>query len=161
MYLLECELVTHASIEETFAIFADPYNLAKITPPWLGFRILTNGLTMRRGAEIDYSFRTMGVPLNWRTVISAYDPPFSFVDEALRSPYKFWRHHHTFRETGEGTVVGDRVEYGMPFGPLGSLVHAVAVAPQLRRIFDYRQEAIAAILGGAVRLSPPSIRSLD
>lgn len=161
MHVLECELVTRASIEDAFAVFADPYNLAKITPPSLGFRILTKGLTMRKGVEIDYSFRSMGVPLKWKTVISAYDPPFTFVDEALRSPYKFWRHHHTFRVTTEGTVVGDRVEYGMPFGPLGSLVHAVSVAPQLRRIFNYRQAAIAELLGGAVRVCPPSIRSLD
>jgi ligand-binding SRPBCC domain-containing protein len=161
MYVLECEFVTRASISDTFAVFADPYNLAKITPPWLGFRIVTDGLVMRRGAEIDYSFRSMGVPMKWKTVISAYDPPSLFVDEALRSPYKFWRHQHTFRETQDGTAVGDRVEYALPFGPLGHLVHAVAVAPQLRQIFNYRQEAIAKLLGGAVRVRPPSIRSLD
>ena len=161
MYVLECELVTAAPIGDTFALFADPYNLAKITPPSLAFRILSEGLVMQKGSEIDYSFRSLGLPMKWKTVISEYDPPHSFVDEALRSPYRFWRHRHTFRESPGGTVVGDRVEYDMPFGPLGKLVHTWIVAPQLRSIFDHRQTAIAGLLGGALRVSPPSIRSVD
>jgi ligand-binding SRPBCC domain-containing protein len=159
MYVLECELLTPASIDETFAVFADPYNLAKITPPSLGFQILTPGLKMRRGLEIDYLFRWLGLPMKWKTEITEYEPPSMFVDEARRSPYSFWRHRHTFRETAEGTVVADRVEYDLPFGPLGRLAHGFTVAPQLRRIFDHRQRAIADLLGGPpLRVEPPSIR---
>lgn len=158
MYVLECELVTPASIHETFAVFADPYNLAKITPPWLGFQILTPDLTMRRGVEIQYLFRWLGVPMKWTTDITEYEPPVVFVDEARRSPYSFWRHRHTFRETAEGTVVGDRVEYDLPFGAVGRLAHGLLVAPQLRRIFEYRQQAIASLLGGpALRVQAPAI----
>jgi ligand-binding SRPBCC domain-containing protein len=161
MYVLECELVTPASIGETFAVFADPYNLAKITPPSLGFRILTPNLSMRRGVEIDYSFRTFGFPMKWKTEITEYEPPLFFVDEARRSPYSFWRHRHTFRETSEGTVVGDRVEYGLPFGPLGALAQHIAVGPQLRSIFEHRQRAITSLLGApALRVDPPVIRSM-
>ena len=159
MYVLECELVSRASIDETFAVFADPYNLAKITPESLAFRILTPNLKMRRGVEIDYLFRWLGLPMKWKTEITEYDPPAMFVDEARRSPYSFWRHKHTFRPTAEGTVVADRVEYDLPFGPLGRLVHGFTVAPQLRRIFEHRQRAIAELLGApAVRVDPPVIR---
>lgn len=161
MYVLECELVTRAPLDETFAFFADPYNLAQITPSWLGFRIVTPDVVMRRGAEIDYSFRWLGLPMRWKTEITAYDPPSCFVDEARRSPYSLWRHTHRFNATDEGTVVADRVEYDLPIQPLSGLVHAVAVAPQLRRIFDHRQRVIAECLGGHVRVSPPQIRSLD
>ena len=159
MYVLECELVTRASIEQTFAVFADPYNLAKITPPSLGFQILTPNLKMRKGLEIDYLFRWLGLPMKWKTEITAYEPPVMFVDEARRSPYALWRHRHTFRSTAEGTVVADRVEYELPFGPLGRMVHGVTVAPQLRGIFEHRQRAIAELLGGpALRVDPPVIR---
>ena len=158
MYVLECELVTPASLQETFSVFENPYNLAKITPPWLGFRIITQDLEMRRGAEIDYTLRWMGLPLRWKTEITAYDPPRFFVDEAKRSPYTFWRHQHTFRETDDGTVVADRVEYGLPLGVLGRLAHRAVVANQLRQIFAFRQTAIAAILAkDAVELRPPRI----
>jgi ligand-binding SRPBCC domain-containing protein len=159
MYVLECELVTPSSIDKTFAIFADPYNLAKITPPSLGFQILTPNLSMRRGVEIDYLFRWLGLPMKWRTEITEYEPPAMFVDEARRSPYSFWRHRHTFHETAEGTLVADRVEYDLPFGPLGRLAHPITVAPQLRRIFAHRQRAIAELLGRpALRVGPPLIR---
>lgn len=160
MYVLECELITPASIEETFAVFQNPYNLAKITPPSLGFRIITQGLDMRKGAEIDYQLRWMGLPLSWKTEITEYDAPRYFVDEARHSPYSFWRHRHTFRESAEGTVVSDRVEYDLPFGPLGKLAHKLAVSGQLRRIFEYRQKAILDLLGGyAVEIRPPRIAS--
>jgi hypothetical protein len=60
MYVLECELLTPASIDETFAVFADPYNLAKITPPSLGFQILTPGLKMRRASRSTICFDGSG-----------------------------------------------------------------------------------------------------
>ena len=57
MYVLDCELITPAEIGKVFAVFENPYNLAKITPSWLGFRILTEDVRMRKGAEIEYQFR--------------------------------------------------------------------------------------------------------
>lgn len=157
MYELRCELTTLASIAATFAVFENPYNLARITPPWLGFRIVTRDLEMRQGAEIEYSFRWLGIPLQWKTEITAYDPPGYFVDEARRSPYSLWRHHHTFRETPRGTLVADRVEYELPFGALGRTAHAV-VARQLIAIFNYRQKAILELLAvPATELEAPRI----
>lgn len=147
-YALTCDLVAPVSLERAFAIFEDPYNLARITPPWLNFRILSADLKMELGAEIDYQFRWCGVPLNWRTRITEYDPPYCFVDEALRSPYARWHHEHRFSEVPEGTLVSDRVEYRMPFGFVGSAVHDLLVSKQLQEIFRFRQEAIADLLGG-------------
>jgi ligand-binding SRPBCC domain-containing protein len=158
MYVLECEIVTPAPISEVFAVFENPYNLAKITPPWLGFRILTNDVRMRSGAEIDYQFRWLGLPMTWKTEITQYDAPTSFVDEARRSPYTYWRHRHTFRETAGGTIVGDRVEYDLPFGAFGRVAHRLAVSHQLKRIFEYRQKAIVQLLGGdLIEVRPPRI----
>lgn len=83
-------------------VFENPYNLAKITPPWRNSPVLIPNFKMRLGAEIDYEFRWMGIPLRWRTRITGYEPPFHFVDEALKSPYLLWRHRHTFRASQEG-----------------------------------------------------------
>lgn len=159
IYSLDCELVTSASLEETFAVFQDPYNLARITPPELSFRILTKNLVMRKGAEIDYQLRPFGVPMKWRTLITEYDPPHGFVDEAVRGPYALWRHRHSFRETARGTLVADHVDYALPFGPLGAIAHKLAVSKQLREIFTFRQTAIAELLGGTItQVKPPEIR---
>ena len=159
MYTLECEF-DHASVHcrDIRRIFEDPYNLAKITPPWLSFRILTPDLKMRKGLEIDYRLRLFGIPLRWKTEITSYEPPIYFVDEARHSPYKYWCHHHTFRETSAGAVIEDRVEYDLPLGPLGRAAHSL-VSLQLHTIFAYRQRAILTLLGEqAIELRPPRIR---
>jgi hypothetical protein len=39
----------------------------------------------------------------------------------------------------------DRVEYELPFGPLGSLAHRLLVRRTLNRIFDYRNTTISEI----------------
>lgn len=130
-----------------FAFFKDPRNLARITPPWLGFRIIgTEPLEMRLGAEIQYRIRVAGIPLTWKSLITDYDPPFAFTDKQIAGPYRLWLHRHEFHEAPQGTLVSDRVDYALPFGGLGRIVHRLFVERRLRAIFDYRSEALARIL---------------
>jgi ligand-binding SRPBCC domain-containing protein len=147
LHVLECEMLAPVSVRDAFEIFEDPRNLAKITPPWLNFRIVTPGpIEMRKGAEIDYEIRWAGIPIKWRSLISEYEPPFFFVDEQVRGPYGHWRHRHTFHPTEGGTVVADRVEYALPFGWIGGIVHALTVRRQLRQIFAYRQKVLSEMM---------------
>ena len=128
---------------ETFRFFEDASNLQLITPESLGFKILTPlPIEMREGTLIDYRIRLRGIPLRWRTRIVEYDPPHRFVDTQLRGPYKLWHHLHTFQETEDGTLMIDRVDYQLRFGALGTLVHQLYVANELKKIFDFRREAI-------------------
>jgi ligand-binding SRPBCC domain-containing protein len=150
VYTLESEMLAPVSVQEAFEIFEDPYNLARITPSWLHFRITSKEkVEIRKGAEINYSIRWAGIPLSWKTIVTEYEPPFFFVDEQARGPYRYWRHRHTFRPSEGGTVVGDRVEYALPFGWLGRIVHRLMVGRQLRRIFAYRREALLEWMRGA------------
>jgi len=138
------------SLQEAFAFFEDPHNLALIAPPWLDFRITSpEPIRMRKGAEITYRLRWLGWPLRWKTVVTEYEPPFFFVDEQVSGPYAYWRHRHDFKPSEYGALVSDLVDYALPFGSLGRLAHRVAVRRHLRDIFDYRQKALAGILMGA------------
>ncbi|MFL6447720.1 MAG: SRPBCC family protein [Bryobacteraceae bacterium] len=147
-------------LRETFAIFEDPYNLAKITPPWLNFRVTsTERVQMREGAEIHYLIRWLKLPVRWKTIITECDPPYKFVDEQERGPYALWRHHHTFEETPDGTEVMDRVDYRLPFGLIGRLAHALVVRRQLLAIFRYRQRELGKMFGDKARqVVPPHVR---
>jgi ligand-binding SRPBCC domain-containing protein len=106
---------------------------------------------MRKGLEIDYRFRWLGLPMKWKTLISEYQPPHLFVDEALKSPYAVWRHRHSFEQTAEGTLVKDHVEYALPLGPLGTIAHALTVRRQVEEIFRYRQQKIRQIVADSLR----------
>jgi ligand-binding SRPBCC domain-containing protein len=149
-YVLErCQWVPLA-LGETFAFFAEPANLPRITPPWLGFRILTPPpLVMGQGLTIDYRVRVMGWPVHWRSLISEYDPPRAFRDVQLVGPYRTWDHMHRFWEEDGGTVVHDRVVYEPPLGPLSGLLNALVIRRQLDAIFQYRGERIGALLLGS------------
>jgi ligand-binding SRPBCC domain-containing protein len=130
--------------EEVFAFFAEAANLERITPPELGFEILTpQPLHLGEGTLIDYRLRLFGVPLDWQTQIMCWEPPRKFVDAQLRGPYKRWIHTHCFRKEEGGTIVEDAVEYCLPYWPLGEIVYPL-VRVQLHRIFRHRQQAIRA-----------------
>jgi ligand-binding SRPBCC domain-containing protein len=131
---------------EVFAFFADAGNLQELTPPFLGFEILTpRPVEMRPGARIDYRIRLHGLPLRWRTAITAWEPPRRFVDEQLSGPYRLWIHEHTFEEDGDGTVVLDFVRYAVLFG---ALTNKLLVERDVRKIFAYREKRLREIFGG-------------
>ena len=129
---------------EVFEFFADARNLEKLTPPFLRFRILTPGpIPMAAGTRIDYSIRLNGIPMRWKTLIEEYVENEHFIDLQLSGPYRLWRHLHRFRDTDQGTEMYDRVDYQLPFGPLGEIAHAVFVRRQLDTIFNYRAQVMA------------------
>jgi ligand-binding SRPBCC domain-containing protein len=153
VYTLQREQRVPRALERVFPFFSQPENLALITLPSLGFRLLTpRPVTMEKGRTIDYTIRVVGLPIRWRTLISRYDPPWCFVDEQLCGPYSFWHHTHRFRQDKVGTVLYDEVRYALPVAlpsPLRDLLHSLYVRPALEHIFDYRQAVFASLFGSA------------
>ena len=141
-----------------FPFFADAANLGRITPPEMHFEIITPApIVMRAGTLIDYQIRTWGIPLRWRTEITAWNPPLEFVDTQVRGPYAEWVHRHRFIDLGSGTtLMEDVVAFRLPLGRLGAVAGPV-VRRQLRRIFEYRRAAVSALLDApaVVRDAPP------
>lgn len=157
-YVLEAECLAHGPIDAVFEFFADAFNLEQLTPPLLRFEVLTPApIEMRRGQLIDYRLRLHGVPMRWRSEITAWEPGRMFVDEQRRGPYRYWVHRHTFEETDHGTLVADRVEYGVPFG---WLTHKPFVLPDLRKIFTYRRQMLESVFNAGAIGADAAIRSV-
>lgn len=148
---LTSELLLPGTPEEAFPFFADAGNLERITPPWLGFRVLTPmPIAMGKGALIEYRLRLHGLALRWRTLISEWDPPHRFVDCQIRGPYRLWRHEHTFESRGNQTLCRDRVTYAHWGGPL---LERFFVRPDLERIWAFRREALRREFGVTIPLA--------
>lgn len=134
------DTMVRASLEDTFAFFADASNLERLTPPWLNFRIRTPlPLVMREGLEIEYRILLHGVPIPWRTRIDVWEPGVRFVDRQLSGPYRWWDHEHRFEPVPGGTRVIDVVE----FVPRLRWVSGRMVKRDVERIFAYRQQTLA------------------
>ena len=135
-------------VERVFAFFKNPHNLEAITPPWLRIRIIsTSDDVVRRGTRIRYRLSLHGIPVSWESRITEFADNSHFADEQLSGPYSLWYHRHSFRAVKGGVEMVDDVEYRLPFGVLGRLVHWLIVRHQLRAIFDYRTTRIEALLG--------------
>jgi ligand-binding SRPBCC domain-containing protein len=148
-YVLHREQTLDQPPERTFEFFSRAENLEAITPPWLNFRITSpTPIEMHLGTLIRYRLRLHGVPVSWLTRIEEWDPPHRFVDMQISGPYALWHHAHTFEPTDDGrTLMTDIVRYGHRFGPLGTLAQRLLVERDVERIFDYRREEIAKLLG--------------
>lgn len=148
MHNLRASVLLPLPMDEVFQFFADACNLERITPPELHFRIVTpQPIAMGQGTLIDYRLRLFGVPLLWKTRIAVWEPPYRFVDEQLSGPYHTWVHTHRFSPVENSTLMEDEVLYQLPLRPLGEAAHPL-VRMELKRIFEFRRQAILRILVG-------------
>lgn len=130
--------------EKLFPFFKDVHNLERITPPTLNFMIENVSTPeIGQGTLIDYRLKIHGVPAKWKTEIDEWQPPFKFVDNQLKGPYRLWHHTHEFRPFCGGTLLVDRVRYRMPMGYLGWLVSSRFIRKDIENIFAFRRRYIA------------------
>ena len=137
---MEVQQFLNISLAEAWEFFSSPDNLAKITPPHMGF-IITSGTPakMYPGQIISYKVSPFpGFKTNWVTEITQVTNQCFFVDEQRFGPYQMWHHEHRFEVQGNGVLMTDRVSYKLPLGFLGRIAHAIFVKEQLKQIFSYR-----------------------
>lgn len=139
------------SLEAAWEFFSAPGNLPIITPPELGFRILSaSPSAIYPGLMLRYSVRPLpGFRTTWVSEITHVRAPEYFVDEQRIGPYSIWHHEHHFHNSPEGVRVEDIIHYALPFGPLGDALAGSLVRRKLEAIFDYRSGILSKRFGSA------------
>ncbi|MGN6195636.1 MAG: SRPBCC family protein [Ginsengibacter sp.] len=135
-------------INTAWDFFSSAKNLARITPPELDFKILTDlgEKDIYRGMLIDYTLKPLfGIRLHWQTEIWKLKKPRMFIDRQLKGPYKIWEHTHEFIQKEKGIIMKDAVKYQLPFGIIGKMAHSLIVRKKIEHIFNYRKEILSKI----------------
>ena len=137
------------SKDQAWDFLSDPKNLKTITPDYMGFNIL-NGADRKMfpGQIIQYIVTPVaGIPTKWVTEITHVKEGEYFVDEQRFGPYALWHHKHFIESIPGGVRMEDIVDYKLPFGLLGQLVHPILVKPKLKEIFEYRKQKLIELFG--------------
>lgn len=137
------------SVDQAWDFLSDPKNLKTITPDYMGFNILSGAdRKMYAGQIIQYIVTPIaGIPTKWVTEITHVKDKEFFVDEQRFGPYSLWHHKHFIKAIPGGVEMEDIVDYKLPFGVLGQLVHPILVKPKLKEIFDYRYNKLIDLFG--------------
>jgi ligand-binding SRPBCC domain-containing protein len=133
------------SLDKSWDFFSNPYNLSKITPPWLNLKVTSDPADkMYAGMIITYKvYPFLGIPFSWVTEITQVKEKNFFIDEQRFGPYKFWHHQHHFRETNTGVEMEDIVTYILPFDTLTRPVNTLIIGKKVKEIFEYREEVLS------------------
>ena len=137
------------TMEEAWDFISNPANLKTITPDYMGFEILSGAdRTMYPGQIIQYIVTPLlGLKTKWVTEITHVAEKQYFVDEQRFGPYALWHHKHFIKEIANGVEMEDIIDYKVPFGWLGQLVHPFLVKTKLEEIFSYRKQKLEELFG--------------
>ncbi len=149
IYTLRAKQCLPITVDEAWKLLSDPKNLKTITPDYMGFEILSGAdRNMYAGQIIQYIVTPVaGIKTKWVTEITHVIDRSYFVDEQRFGPYALWHHKHFIKEIPNGIEMEDIVDYKVPFGLLGQLVHPILVKPKLKEIFSYRRQKLIELYG--------------
>ena len=137
------------SINEAWNFLSDPVNLKTITPDYMGFEILSGAeKKMFPGQIIQYLVTPiLGIPTKWVTEITHVKKGEYFVDEQRFGPYSLWHHKHFLKPIKNGVEMEDIIDYKIPFGLFGQMIHPILVKPKLNERFKYREIKLVELFG--------------
>ncbi len=149
MKTLQRKQLLPISPAEAWQFLSDPKNLKTITPDYMGFEIVSgDDRSIFPGQIIQYKVSPLlGIKMNWVTEITHVVDGAFFVDEQRFGPYTFWHHKHFIKAVENGVEMEDIVDYKLPMGFLGDIMHQLYVKKQLEAIFDFREKKLIELFG--------------
>ncbi len=142
LHVLKTTQVLKSDMNTVWKFMSSPMNLARITPHYMGFQILSDEGDLKEmypGQLIEYYVTpVMGIKMHWVTEITHVQDKHYFVDEQRFGPYTLWHHKHFLKEVPEGIEMTDIIHYKIPFGFIGRLANSLFIKNKVKEIFDHR-----------------------
>lgn len=148
LHTLQTKQFIKSDIQTVWDFMSSPENLEKITPTYMGFKILSdlNNSKMYPGQIIEYYVTPVaGIKMHWVTEITHVKNLEFFVDEQRFGPYAFWHHKHFLKQVDGGIEMIDIVHYKAPFGFIGRIANAFFIEKKIKEIFDFRYKKLEEI----------------
>ena len=145
--MLEARQWLPATPERVWAFVSSLHHMNHVIPSSIRFEVTTpDPAPLAEGVTYDYRLVLRGIPVRWRTLITAVDEPRYFADRQAKGPYASFLHEHWFdpeaRGGIDGTMTRDVIRYRPPGGPLARLANLV-VRRELRLLFERRHARLA------------------
>ena len=149
VYRLSSKQKLPISVDEAWEFLSNPKNLKIITPYYMSFDIISgDNKPMFAGQIIQYIVTPiLGIKTNWVTEITQVVDKKYFIDEQRFGPYALWHHKHFIKSIDGGVEMEDVIDYKIPFGFLGRIMHPILVKPKLTEIFNYRTQKLIELFG--------------
>jgi uncharacterized protein (TIGR01777 family) len=129
--------------EEAFAWHEHPGAFERLIPPWERVTVLERSGGIRDGARTALFVRAGPARFRWVAVHRDYEESRRFVDEQVQGPFSHWIHEHRFEPDGAAaTRYTDRIEFGPPFGTVGTAAARWLARPRVERMLAYRHATL-------------------
>lgn len=136
--------------EEVLDWHLRPGAFQRLTPPWEPVRLACAPKRLEDGDRVELETRLGPLRTRWiaeHSLHAGAEP--GFEDRQVEGPFSLWRHEHRMLPAepatgpGGGCTMVDRIEYRLPFGPLGRLLGGRYVRGRLERMFAFRHRVLA------------------
>ena len=152
IYTLHKKLKLPITLDQAWNFLSNPKNLKTITPDSMNFQMVSVvDRPLYTGQIIQYTVTPLlGIKAKWVSEITHIEEKKYFVDVQMFGPYALWHHKHFIKEVEGGVEMEDIIDYKVPLGILGQLVHPILVKPKLEEIFSYRQNKLIELFGSYI-----------
>jgi ligand-binding SRPBCC domain-containing protein len=117
-----------APVDEVFAFFDDPHNLARLMPPPATIRVESiEPAPPQAGSVLTFRYGVGPFQRTWVVRLLERIENERFVDETVSGPLRVFHHAHVFSPANPGTWIVDTIEYRVgPGGGIGLVVDWLA-----------------------------------
>lgn len=134
------------SVEELFSFHLDAGNLARISPPWPSFVMVSKSKPTEPGDVQVFRVGPWPFARTWQARITRVTPGLLLEDTQESGPFLSWRHQHRFVTEGTGTRLTDVVSFRLLPTSAGAFLEYYLVKPVLTAMFAWRHRRTRRLL---------------